>query len=120
MAQPETCGCCSEALPPPAKLCAPLTCASPSAIFRYIGSKLNEHGQEQRKVHLHAEPEGATVGKQEGMTVDCIVDMDEKKLSFSLNGEEPIDCGITLPDAGVRPWVFMYHEGDSVTLEEAC
>ena len=71
-------------------------------------------------MHLHAEPEGATVGKQEGMTVDCIVDMDEKKLSFSFNGEEPVVCGITLPDAGVRPWVFMYHEGDSVTLEEAC
>ena len=25
-----------------------------------------------------------------------------------------------LPEEGVRPWIFLYHEGDSVTVEEVC
>ena len=52
--------------------------------------------------------------------VECIVDMDEKKLAFALNGEDPVECGITLPENGVRPWCFLYHEGDSITIEETC
>ena len=87
---------------------------------RYVGEQYNEHGSEHRKTHLHSEPEGALVGKVEGLVVDCIVDMDAKKLFFSVQGEEPYDCGITLPDEGVRPWCFLYHEGDSVTIEEVC
>ena len=27
---------------------------------------------------------------------------------------------VKLPASGVRPWVFLYHEGDSVTVEEVC
>lgn len=46
------------------------------------------------------------------------VDMDAKTLAFSPNGAVFIDAGITLPDEGVRPWTFLYHEGDSVTLSE--
>jgi len=86
----------------------------------YVGKQLNEHGEEKRKVRLHTEEEGYLVGKQEGAVIECIVDMDEKKLAFAVNGQDPIDCGITLPDVGVRPWVFLYHEGDSVTIEEVC
>jgi len=93
---------------------------SPATGNLYIGKKLNEHGDEQRKTHLMADPEANLVGRQEGSVITMIVDMDAKKLAFSANGEEPIDCGITLPEEGVRPWIFLYHEGDSVTVEEVC
>ena len=52
--------------------------------------------------------------------ITCYIDMDAKTLKFSANGEDPIDTGVTLPDHGVRPWIFLYHEGDSVTVEEVC
>ena len=50
--------------------------------------------------------------------IECTVDMDNRKLSFAANGEDPIDSGVELPEEGVRPWIFLYHEGDSVTIEE--
>ena len=50
--------------------------------------------------------------------IECTADMDNRKLFFAVNGEAPIDCGVVLPEEGVRPWIFMYHEGDSVTMEE--
>jgi hypothetical protein len=85
----------------------------------YIGEKLNEHGSEQKK-HLMDDPKADLVGKQVGSVIECHVDMDNRKLLFAANGEDPIDCGIELPEDGVRPWVFLYHEGDSVTIEEVC
>ena len=84
----------------------------------YIGDQLNEHGNEQRKVHLMADPAADLVGKQEGSVVECTADMDSRRLLFAVNGEDPIDCGVKLPEEGVRPWIFMYHEGDSVTIED--
>lgn len=88
----------------------------------YIGKTLNEHGDEQRKTHLMAGDEKETnlVGKMEGSVITMTVDMDTKKLFFSVNGEDAVDCGIELPEDGVRPWIFLYHEGDSVTVEEVC
>jgi hypothetical protein len=83
----------------------------------YNGHQLNEHGQEGKK-HLMADPKADLVGKQEGAVVTATVDMDRRKLHFSANGEDPIDSGVELPEGGVRPWIFLYHEGDSVTLEE--
>jgi len=86
----------------------------------YNGHQLNEHGDEKAKVHLMADPKGNLCNKQEGSVITCYIDMDAKTLKFSANGEDPIDTGVTLPDHGVRPWIFLYHEGDSVTVEEVC
>lgn len=86
----------------------------------YVGKQLNEHGSENRKTRLTDEDEGHFCGKQEGCVVECHVDMDAKTLAFSVNGQAPKDCGITLPSEGVRPWIFLYHEGDSVTVEDVC
>ena len=58
------------------------------------------------------------VGKQEGSVITCYIDYDENTLKFCANGEDPIDSGVKLPESGVRPWIFLYHEGDSVTIEE--
>ena len=85
----------------------------------YIGAKYNEHGSEQKK-HLFEDPKETLLDKQIGAVIQTNVDMDAKTLSFSINGNAPIDAGIALPEAGVRPWIFLYHEGDSVTLEEVC
>lgn len=92
---------------------------SPTTGNLYTGHKLNEHGDEQ-KTHLMAEPKGDLTGKQEGAVITCFIDYDENTLKFSANGEDPIDSKVSLPEAGVRPWVFLYHEGDSVTVEEVC
>ena len=46
------------------------------------------------------------------------VDMDAKTLAFAVNGSEFIDSGVALPEEGVRPWAFLYHEGDSVSISE--
>ena len=67
-----------------------------------------------------ADPKADLVDQQEGCVVTAIVDYDQKKLFFSANGEEPIDSEVELPEEGVRPWIFLYHEGDSVTVEEVC
>jgi len=93
---------------------------SPATGNLYIGEQLNEHGSEQMKTHLLADPKADLVGKQEGSTIVCTVDMDQRKLWFAANGEEPIDAKVELPEDGVRPWVFLYHEGDSITIEEVC
>lgn len=87
----------------------------------YNGHELNEHGDEKR-VHLMAGDPKATnlVGKMEQSMITMTVDMQARKLHFSVNGEDAIDCGIVLPEEGVRPWIFLYHEGDSVTVEEVC
>ena len=73
----------------------------------YNGHKLNEHGEERMKTHLMADKDANLVGKQEGSVITMTVDMDAKRLTFSVNGEDPIDCGINLPDEGVRPWIFL-------------
>lgn len=94
---------------------------SPTTGNLYIGEKLNEHGAEQQKVHLMADPKGDLTGKQEGSVITCYVDYDDNTLKFSANGEDPIDAKVKeLPMSGVRPWVFLYHEGDSITIEEVC
>ena len=93
---------------------------SPTTGNLYIGEQLNEHGSEQMKKHLMADPKGDLTGKQEGAVITAFVDMDAKTLSFSANGEPPVDTEVVLPEEGVRPWLFLYHEGDSVTVEEVC
>ena len=93
---------------------------SPTTANLYNGHKLNEHGDEKGRQHLMADPKADLTGQQEGAVVTCFVDYDEGTLKFSVNGEDPIDSGVKLPASGVRPWVFLYHEGDSVTVEEVC
>ena len=93
---------------------------SPATGNLYNGHQLNEHGDEVRKVHLMADAEADLTGKQEGSVVTCFIDYDDGTLKFSVNGEDPIDAQVKLPATGVRPWVFLYHEGDSVTVEEVC
>eukprot|EP00966_Prymnesium_polylepis_P189910 4400704-Prymnesium_polylepis.1 len=44
--------------------------------------------------------------------------MEVKQLAFSINDSEFIDADVELPAEGVRPWCFLYHEGDSCTLAE--
>ena len=86
-----------------------------------MGEKLNEHGAEVGKTHLLADPKADLCGRQEGAVISCFVDYDHGgTLKFSANGEDPIDTNVTLPASGVRPWIFLYHEGDSVTVEEVC
>ena len=71
---------------------------SPATGNLYIGEQLNEHGSEQMKTHLLADPKADLVGKQEGSTIVCTVDMDQRKLWFAANGEEPIDAKVELPE----------------------
>ena len=94
---------------------------SPTTGNLYNGHRLNEHGDEKQKVHLMHDPSADLCGKQEGSVVTCYVDYDDGpdgSLKFSANGEDPIDAQVKLPAQGVRPWIFLYHEGDSVTIEE--
>jgi len=96
---------------------------SPTTGNLYNGHQLNEHGDEKQRVHLMADPKADLTGKQEGSVITCFIDYDDGphgSLKFSANGEDPIDSGVKLPESGVRPWVFLYHEGDSVTVEEVC
>ena len=84
----------------------------------YIGAKLDEHGSEQMKKHFFADKDESLLDKMPGSNCVAKVDMDAKKLEFSINGNEFIDAGVELPAEGVRPFCFLYHEGDSVTLTE--
>lgn len=86
----------------------------------YIGEKLNEHGAEKNKTHFFEDPKETLLDRMPGSVIQANVDMDARTLSFSVNGSAPIDAGVQLPVAGVRPWIFLYHEGDSVTIEEVC
>ena len=86
----------------------------------YIGTKLNEHGSEQLRTHLFEDPKETLLDRMPGAVIQAHVDMGARKLSFSVNGNAPVDSGVQLPEAGVRPWIFLYHEGDSVTVEEVC
>ena len=91
---------------------------SPPTGNLYIGAKLDEHGAEQMKVHFFADKDESLLDKMPGSACTAMVDMDERKLMFSINGNEFIDSGVELPAEGVRPWCFLYHEGDSITLTE--
>jgi len=91
---------------------------SPPTGNLYIGEKLNEHGAEQMKKHFFVDDKESLLGKAVGSSVLMKVDMGAKALSYSINGNEFIEAGIALPEGGVRPWCFLYHEGDSVTIEE--
>jgi hypothetical protein len=89
---------------------------SPPTGNLYIGAELNEHGAEQT-THLLKDALETLLDRQPGAVVQVNVDMDARTLSFSVNGSEPVPAGVDLPKAGVRPWVFLYHEGDSVAME---
>lgn len=84
----------------------------------YIGEKIDEHGAEVMKKHFFADKEESLLDVAPGATCLMKVDMDAKTLAFSINGNEFIDAGVVLPDEGVRPYCFLYHEGDSITLVE--
>ncbi|KAL1524823.1 hypothetical protein AB1Y20_019703 [Prymnesium parvum] len=84
----------------------------------YIGEKIDEHGSEQMKKHFFADKDESLLDRMPGSTCLAKVDMDAKTLEFSINGNEFIDAGVTLPDEGVRPFCFLYHENDSITLTE--
>ena len=58
---------------------------------------------------------GDLSGRAEGAIVVLIVDMDRRKLSFSIDGHEPVDAKVHLP-AAVRPWVVLAHREDAVRL----
>jgi hypothetical protein len=70
------------------------------------------------KKHFFVDDKESLLGKAVGSSVLMKVDMGAKALSYSINGNEFIEAGIALPEGGVRPWCFLYHEGDSVTIEE--
>lgn len=89
---------------------------SPPTGNLYVGEQLNEHGSERMAKHFFEDAKESLIDKAEGAVVRADVDMDARTLAFSVNGSETIDSGEVLPEGGVRPWVFMYHEGDSVTL----
>lgn len=59
--------------------------------------------------HAHAR------GKADGWEILCVVDMDQKKLSFSVNGGEEIDSRVELP-AGVVPYVFFDWKDDAIAI----
>lgn len=91
---------------------------SPPTGNLYIGNKLDEHGSEVMKKHFFADKDESLLDKAPGSTVVAKVDMEAKTLEFSINGDEFIDSGVALPVEGVRPWCFLYHEGDSITMTE--
>lgn len=84
----------------------------------YIGEKLDEHGTEQIKKHFFIDKEESLLDKADNSTCLVKVDMVGRALAFSINGCEFIDAGVTLPEEGVRPFCFLYHEGDSISLTE--
>ena len=55
-------------------------------------------------------------GTAEGAVVRIIVDMDNRLLSYSVNGGDIVDSGTQLPKM-VRPWVTMCFEGDHISFE---
>ena len=57
-------------------------------------------------------------GASSGAVVKVQVDVDRKTLSFSVNGGEFVDAGVSLT-AQVRPYVLMCFPGDKVSLESA-
>jgi len=91
---------------------------SPPTGNLYIGEKLDEHGAEQLRKHFFEDEKESLLDKAPGSSVCMKVDMGEKKLAFSINGSDFIDAGVKLPEGGVRPWCFLYHEGDSVSVAE--
>lgn len=95
---------------------------SPCTCHLFVGTRLNEHGAEvwgtRGAPHFLDDPEADLVGKVVGARVLMRVDMGAKALAFSVNGEPFVDCAVELPAEGVRPWAFLYHEGDSITLVE--
>ena len=58
---------------------------------------------------------GDLSGRAVGAVVRMHVDMDNRTLSFAINGGELSDSQVHLP-AAVRPWVLLAHRGDAVTL----
>ena len=64
----------------------------------YNGHELNEHGDEKR-VHLMAGDPKATnlVGKMEQSMITMTVDMQARKLHFSVNGEDALTVALCCP-----------------------
>merc|ERR1712046_11744 len=87
---------------------------SPPVGSLYIFSDARKWGKETKTKLM----EGDLMGKQIGATVECTVDLEERSIFFSINGAEPVDCGIEIPDDvdDLCPWAFLCHPGDSVTL----
>jgi len=84
----------------------------------YVGKKLDEHGSEETRKHFFADKDESLLDKSVGAKITMKVDMEVKQLAFSINDSEFIDADVELPAEGVRPWCFLYHEGDSCTLAE--
>ena len=54
----------------------------------------------------------------DGLKIICIIDMNTRRLSVSVNGAVPLDLGVTIPSA-VRPWCFLDGPGvGSVEITE--
>jgi len=89
---------------------------SPPVGSLYKGKEPNEHGSEDKfKVHEKefAYEENGFVGHVCRVTVD----LDEKTLSFQIDDTDPVTIKDEMP-AAVRPWAFIYHEEDSITMKK--
>ena len=67
---------------------------------------------------LPDEAAGGLKRHAKGAVVEVVVDMERRTLAYSINGGElVVDTAASLPLCGVRPWMLLGWEGDTVTLE---
>jgi hypothetical protein len=84
---------------------------SPPIGSLYIAKKCAEFGADTRIPLM----DGDLLGRQEGARVEVTVDMDAHTLAFAIDGQAAVKTEAILPDR-VRPYVFMCHEDDAVSL----
>ena len=61
--------------------------------------------------------QGDLDGSATGAVVQCLLDMDRRRMAISVNGAAPVDSGLVLSEV-CRPMVRLYHKGDSVRLAQ--
>ena len=66
---------------------------------------------------LSAERDG-TRGVAAGSSIEVTVDMEQRTVSYAVNGGLPSRAPVRLPPA-VRPWVLLGWEGDQITVHPA-
>lgn len=57
------------------------------------------------------------VGEATGATVRVEVDLEQSRMTISVNGAPPEDAGVELPKK-IIPWMRLNHAGDSVTISD--
>mmetsp|Transcript_428 Transcript_428/g.797 ORF Transcript_428/g.797 Transcript_428/m.797 type:complete len:189 (+) Transcript_428:32-598(+) len=88
---------------------------SPPTGSLYIGSEPNEHGTEDKFKICETEFwEKGFIDHKCIVTVD--LDSSPRTLSFTIDDEDPVTIEPEMPEV-VRPWCFIYHEGDTVHMK---